>query len=83
MNRKQFSEDTYKTLLFLVEHLEFKDKIGTALIQRTFRIGYGRAADVIDELCECGLIERPTEKGFPSYCKLRVSIDELRKIMES
>ena len=53
MNVKQFSEDTYKTLLFLIEHPEFKDKIGTALIQRTFKIGYGRAANIIDELCEC------------------------------
>ena len=83
MNRKQFSEDAYKTLLFLIEHPEFKDKIGTALIQRTFRIGYGRAANVIDELCECKIIERPTVKGIGSYCTLRVSVDELRKIMES
>ena len=81
MNRKQFSEDTYKTLLFLVEHPEFKDKIGTALIQRTFRIGYGRAANVIDELCKCKLIERTAPP--PSYYTLCVSIDELRKIMES
>ena len=82
MNRKQFSEDTYKTLLFLIEHPEFKDKIGTALIQRTFRIGYGRAADVIDELCECKIIERPTVKGIGSYCTLLVSLDEIRKILE-
>ena len=82
MNRKQFSEDTYRTLVFLVEHPEFKDKIGTALIQRTFRIGYGRAADVIDELCECKIIERPTVKGIGSYCTLLVSLDGLRKILE-
>lgn len=82
MNRKQFSEDTYKTLLFLIEHPEFKDKIGTALIQRTFRIGYGRAADVIDELCECGIIAKPTVKGIGSYCTLLVSLDGLRKILE-
>ena len=81
MNRKQFSEDAYKTLLFLIEHPEFKDKIGTALIQRTFRIGYGRAANIIDELCECKLIERTAPP--PSYYTLCVSIDELRKIMES
>jgi DNA segregation ATPase FtsK/SpoIIIE-like protein len=81
MNSKQFSEDTYKTLLFLIEHPEFKDKIGTALIQRTFKIGYGRAANVIDELCECKLIERTAPP--PSYYTLCVSMDELRKIMES
>lgn len=79
MNAKQFSEDTYKTLLFLIEHPEFKDKIGPALIQRTFKIGYARAANTIDELCECKLIERTTPP--PSYYTLRVSIDELRKIL--
>ena len=79
MNAKQFSEDTYKTLLFLIEHPEFKDKIGPALIQRTFKIGYARAANTIDELCECKLIERTTPP--PSYYALRVSIDELRKIL--
>ena len=83
MNRKQFSEPTYNALNLLIEKPKCAEKIGTALFQREFKIGYARAADIIDELCECGLIERPTEKGFPSYCKLRVSIDELRKIMES
>ena len=83
MNRKQFSEDTYRMLVLLIEHPEFKDKIGTALIQRTFKIGYARAAHVIDELCECKIIERPTVKGIGSYCTLCVPLDELRKILES
>ena len=82
MNTKQLSDSAYKLLELVIMHPEFKEKIGTPLVQNKFKLGYLRAVSIIDELCAANIIVRPGRTPFPSFCSLAVPIDELSEIVK-
>lgn len=46
-----------------VLHVIAKQKAGTAMLQRIFRIGYGRAAKIMNEMETNGIVRRDAKTG--------------------
>jgi S-DNA-T family DNA segregation ATPase FtsK/SpoIIIE len=58
-----FIDDTDEMLEKAIELVQKVDNISTSLIQRRLRVGYPRAARLMEALFEMGLVEDPKEGG--------------------
>ena len=64
----------YEAAKFVIE----KDKASTSMLQRVFKIGFNRAARIMDQLCEAGIIGE--EEGTKPR-KVLMTLDELESFM--
>ena len=55
-----------------------KDKASIGYLQRNFRIGFNRAARIMDQLCEAGVVG-PEEGTKPR--KILMTMDEFEEMM--
>jgi S-DNA-T family DNA segregation ATPase FtsK/SpoIIIE len=63
LNREAFVSERDEMLEDAIELAKKHDKLSTSLIQRRLRIGYPRAARLMEALYEMGLVEDPKEGG--------------------
>jgi S-DNA-T family DNA segregation ATPase FtsK/SpoIIIE len=63
ISRMNFIDDTDDMLEKAIELIQKVDNISTSLIQRRLRVGYPRAARLMEALFEMGLVEDPKEGG--------------------
>jgi S-DNA-T family DNA segregation ATPase FtsK/SpoIIIE len=63
ISRMNFIDDTDEMLEKAIELVQKVDNISTSLIQRRLRVGYPRAARLMEALFEMGLVEDPKEGG--------------------
>jgi S-DNA-T family DNA segregation ATPase FtsK/SpoIIIE len=63
ISRMNFIDDTDDMLEKAIELIQKVDNISTSLIQRRLRVGYPRAARLMETLFEMGLVEDPKEGG--------------------
>jgi S-DNA-T family DNA segregation ATPase FtsK/SpoIIIE len=63
ISRMNFIDDTDEMLEKAIELIQKVDNISTSLIQRRLRVGYPRAARLMETLFEMGLVEDPKEGG--------------------
>jgi S-DNA-T family DNA segregation ATPase FtsK/SpoIIIE len=63
ISRMNFIDDTDDMLEKAIELVQKVDNISTSLIQRRLRVGYPRAARLMETLFEMGLVEDPKEGG--------------------
>jgi S-DNA-T family DNA segregation ATPase FtsK/SpoIIIE len=63
ISRMNFIDDTDEMLERAIELVQKVDNISTSLIQRRLRVGYPRAARLMETLFEMGLVEDPKEGG--------------------
>ena len=63
ISRMNFIDDTDEMLERAIELVQKVDNISTSLIQRRLRVGYPRAARLMEALFEMGLVEDPKEGG--------------------
>lgn len=64
----------YEAAKFVIE----KDKASTSMLQRVFKIGFNRAARIMDQLCEAGIIGE--EEGTKPR-KVLMTLEELETFM--
>ena len=60
---------------FIIE----KDKASIGMLQRVFKIGFNRAARIMDQLCEAGVVGE--EEGTKPR-KVLMSMEEFERILE-
>jgi S-DNA-T family DNA segregation ATPase FtsK/SpoIIIE len=63
ISRMNFIDDTDDMLEKAIELVQKVDNVSTSLIQRRLRVGYPRAARLMEALFEMGLVEDPKEGG--------------------
>jgi S-DNA-T family DNA segregation ATPase FtsK/SpoIIIE len=63
ISRMNFIDDTDDMLEQAIALVQKVDNVSTSLIQRRLRVGYPRAARLMETLFEMGLVEDPTEGG--------------------
>ena len=56
-----------------------KDKASIGMLQRVFKIGFNRAARIMDQLCEAGVVGE--EEGTKPR-KVLMSIEEFEQLVE-
>ncbi len=64
----------YEAAKFVIE----KDKASTSMLQRVFKIGFNRAARIMDQMCEAGIIGE--EEGTKPR-KVLMTLEELDSLM--
>ena len=83
IGRMNLSDTSLDLISCLIDNEVYREKISTSLIQRILSVGYGKAAYVIDELTECGLISEPSLASPQKPRRLIVSVEELRRILNA
>ena len=71
---KNFIFNNYKSV-FIIE----KDKASIGMLQRMFKIGFNRAARIMDQLCEAGVVSG--EEGTKPR-KILLSMEEFEQLLE-
>lgn len=71
-NRDEYFAEAGK---FLIE----KDKASIGMMQRVFKIGFNRAARIMDQLCECGVVSE--EEGTKAR-KILMSMEQFEQLLE-
>ena len=61
---------------FIIE----KDKASIGMLQRMFKIGFNRAARIMDQLAEAGVVGE--EEGTKPW-KIRMSMEEFEEFLEA
>ena len=64
----------YEAARFVIE----KDKASTSMLQRMFKIGFNRAARIMDQMCEAGIVGE--EEGTKPR-KVLMTLEELENLM--
>lgn len=71
----EYDQYTIEAGKFIIE----KDKASIGMIQRIFKIGFNRAARIMDELCQLGVVG---EEGGTKPRKILMSVEEFEKLIE-
>lgn len=76
-----FADCTYDPLILdSAKYIIERERASIGMLQRFFRIGFNRAARIMDQLYDLGIVGEETE----NHCrKILISIDELEKIKEN
>ena len=62
---------------FIIE----KEKASIGMLQRMFKIGFNRAARIMDQLCDAGVVEEPEEGTKPR--KVLMSMEQFENYIEN
>ncbi len=81
--RKTFISDRDEMLEQAIAIAQKHDRISTSLIQRRLRVGYPRAARLMESLYEMGLVDHPKEGGKTRKTYVEDQEDPLNDYLES